>query len=1004
MTDAAAAKPRRLRLFLALFGVALVVFAALLYLNRRMLAREALTGWLRSKGVASEAEVYAFGPSTFTARLRIGDRGRPDFTAARAEVRYRVRGFGFEVVSVTLREPVLRASLRGGRLSVGSLDPIVEEFRSRPPRPDAARPRILVDGGVLWLATDYGPLRLRADARVEDNKLMWLQAGAEPATLAGRGVTLRTGRAALAVTTRGARTSVRLDAPLSVAGPEGLTLDGGLLRITADGPYPDLQNRRGDGGVTLNASLAADALAAGDRRLEDVEAQAAFVGQATGWIPDLTLAGRAVADVRAASGEIGGTQGRRILAAAVSDDLRWTRRGGDRLAATLRLTGSLGQVQAADLTLERLAASFSGPLSADKAGARLTLSGDVVGRGRYAGLGAPAAEDSPETAAIKRAAAGFRIAAPGVGLSLAPTPAPGAGVSLRLPRPVRLLPDRGGEVVLSSTGADDWRLVSAGGGLPEADVAVTDLRLANGGASAGVSAKARLSFGPIQHGALDAAGRLRIGGGVVGFTASRCAALSAERLELGENDVERLAGRLCPADGPLFRMADGGWRLSGRAEDVRANAPFLQARVEQAAGPVAFGQAAGRLQARAAIEGARVEDAAPETRFNPLVMTGRAELARDVWTADLAFRTLAGQPVATAVLRHDAVRGQGGVDIDTGALVFAEGGLQPEQLSPLTAALGSPATGQARFTGRFSWTAEGATSGGELAIPRLDFESPAGAVTGLSGTIALASLAPLDAVPGQTLTVERLDAIAPLTNVTATFGLKDEVVTISGGEAEVGGGKVRIEALEVPFDRTAPTRGTLLFEGVQLHDVVEASPFGDKVELDARVSGRVPFEANGNQVRITGGDLRAIQPGRLSIDRSTFTGGLGSAVTESAGVAAPGAGAPADESSTSDMITEFAYEAMENLSFDRLEAGLNSQADGRLGVLFHIRGRHDPPKRQQLRLGIFELVQRDFMNKALPLPSGTEVNLTLDTTLNLDDLLADYAEYLRLRSSGPVQP
>ncbi|MER8125025.1 hypothetical protein ABS198_22330, partial [Acinetobacter baumannii] len=80
----------------------------------------------------------------------------------------------------------------------------------------------------------------------------------------GRGVTLRTGRAALAVTTRGARTSVRLDAPLSVAGPEGLTLDGGLLRITADGPYPDLQNRRGDGGVTLNASLAADALAAGD--------------------------------------------------------------------------------------------------------------------------------------------------------------------------------------------------------------------------------------------------------------------------------------------------------------------------------------------------------------------------------------------------------------------------------------------------------------------------------------------------------------------------------------------------------------------------------------------------------------------------------------------------------------------------------------------------------------------------------------------------------------------
>jgi hypothetical protein len=31
------------------------------------------------------------------------------------------------------------------------------------------------------------------------------------------------------------------------------------------------------------------------------------------------------------------------------------------------------------------------------------------------------------------------------------------------------------------------------------------------------------------------------------------------------------------------------------------------------------------------------------------------------------------------------------------------------------------------------------------------------------------------------------------------------------------------------------------------------------------------------------------------------------------------------------------------------------------------------------------------------------VDLTLDTTLNLDDLLADYADYQRLRSSAPVQ-
>jgi hypothetical protein len=44
------------------------------------------------------------------------------------------------------------------------------------------------------------------------------------------------------------------------------------------------------------------------------------------------------------------------------------------------------------------------------------------------------------------------------------------------------------------------------------------------------------------------------------------------------------------------------------------------------------------------------------------------------------------------------------------------------------------------------------------------------------------------------------------------------------------------------------------------------------------------------------------------------------------------------------------------------------------------------------------------MNRQLPLPSGTPIDLTLDTTLNLDDLLADYGDLTRLRSSPPVQP
>jgi hypothetical protein len=194
----------------------------------------------------------------------------------------------------------------------------------------------------------------------------------------------------------------------------------------------------------------------------------------------------------------------------------------------------------------------------------------------------------------------------------------------------------------------------------------------------------------------------------------------------------------------------------------------------------------------------------------------------------------------------------------------------------------------------------------------------------------------------------------------------------------------------------APIRGVLRLDGVQLHDLVEASPFGDKVELDAKVTGRLPFEANGAKVRIAGGELKAIQPGRLSIDRAALTG-----IQADGAMAAPAAAAPPDPNAT---FTDFAYQAMENLSFDTLEASVDSKADGRLGVLFHIIGKHDPPTRQQIRLSVMDLLRQRFLGKPLPLPSGTGVNLTLDTTLNLDDLLADYGEFQRLHGSGPVQP
>jgi hypothetical protein len=599
--------------------------------------------------------------------------------------------------------------------------------------------------------------------------------------------------------------------------------------------------------------------------------------------------------------------------------------------------------------------------------------------------------DSAEIVAVKRGLRAFRISLDGVSVD-----ADAKGVAVRLSGPARLRPNAGGEVALVPAGGG-YRLTAAGGGLPRVAADVRRVSVANGEAVADGDLTAALSLGPLERLEVATAGSLRIAGGAASFSASRCAAVKVAHVELGANDVEKVTGRLCPDGGPLVRLGAGGWTLAARAEQVSADVPFLQASLAEGAGAVRMADAKGRVSADVAIARARVADAAKDLRFEPLQMTGHAGLARDLWTAALNFETPAGVALAHADLRQQGQSGVGGVEIATPELRFAPGGLQPTALSPLAKPLGEGVAGAVRFTGRLQWVKDQATSGGELEIGGLDFKSPVGQASGLSGRVAFTSLAPLIAPPGQQLRMERLAAALPLSDLSASLGISETGLVVASGEATGGGGRLRIADLSVPFDPKAPVAGALLLEGVQLHDLIEASPFADRVDLDARVSGRIPFEAQGGKVHIAGGELHAIAPGRLSISRT--------AVTQVAAEGSVQAPAQAEgQIASNDTFTDFAYQALENLAFDKLDAAVATRADGRLGVLFHITGYHDPPKPQEITLTWMDVILRRFVGRKLPLPSGTAVDLTLDTTLNLDDLLADWGDFTRLRSSPTVQP
>ena len=988
MPETPTSKTRSLRLVLALLALVLVAAGAASWLNRKALAREALTGWLRARGVASEAQVEAIGPTSFVARLRIGDPARPDFTAERMDVRYRPRLFGIEVISVTLRKPVLRANLHAGRLTLGALDPLIADFLRHPPPPGTPTPRVLIESGVASLTTDFGPVTIVGDLVSDEGKLTRLDALTRPMVLKGRDFQARLGAARVRADRNGERLNLNLSAPVERIRAGRFTSVGGLLQASLLAPYPNFTARRADGPLTLRSTYVAKRLSAADPDVvSDVRLVATFDGQTKGRISTLDVLGRASLSATAAAANLASSRTGALNGRATSEALHWTRTGGDRLTGLLALEAAADDLIASDLTLTDAQAQFTGPLNATRQRIDLSLTGGLRGRGAWRGLGPATAADVGQMAAIKRAAQGFRFAAPDVRMD--------ATGRFRLAQPLGLHPDAGGEVRLAWNGSAA-RLTVGGGGLPDLDARLDHVVMGTV-ASANVALKARASLGPLQGGEIDAAGRLGMADGDITFAAERCAAVRAARLDFDANDIEGLSGRFCSDTGPMLTLSPAGWRLRGRLESAQAGVPFLQARVESAGGRVSASGQAGDVRVEAAVTSARLLDVAPDRRFNPLLVSGPATLDRGVWRADLSLRPSGGADVANVKLTHDGRLGTGAAVIETLALRFSEGGLQPDQLSPLVGAVGSPVVGEAQFSGRFDWSSAGATSQGTLTVPGLDFTSSAGRVRGLKGQVAFTSLAPLAAAPGQALEIDEVQALVPLTRLRAKFSLLDNLLKIEGGEAEVGGGRVLIEQLEPPMAAGAGPKGALIFEGVQLHDLVEASPFGDRVDLDAKVSGRVPFAVVDGRMRILGGELKAIEPGRLSIQRAALTGVQADGALKTEGKAP-------DPAASTDTFTAFAYQAMEHLAFETLDATLKSRDNGRLGVLFHIVGRHDPPTKQQIRLSLTDLIRKRYMERKLPLPSGTGVNLTIDTTLNLDDLLSDYAEFRKTRGSDAVQP
>ncbi len=205
-----------------------------------------------------------------------------------------------------------------------------------------------------------------------------------------------------------------------------------------------------------------------------------------------------------------------------------------------------------------------------------------------------------------------------------------------------------------------------------------------------------------------------------------------------------------------------------------------------------------------------------------------------------------------------------------------------------------------------------------------------------------------------------------------------------------------LDPLDLLYAPGSPMNGAVRLVQIDLGALIERFNLADKVAIEARIDGTVPFAFTNGALKLDKGYIFATGPGRLSIKREALTGAVATAAAPTSD--APGAPPPAPAVATGG-VQDIAYQALENLAFDKLEATIVSQPQGRLGVLFKINGRNDPPGGGQVRIGLFDLLRGRALDN-FTLPKGTPVNLTLDTSLNFDELLAAYNQRGR---SEPVQ-
>jgi len=907
-----AASPRPVRwrrLALALLLVLLVALAVV-WLQRRTIARSFVDRELARRGVLARYEIEQLSPwRQRLTNVSIGDPRDPDLVADWIELRTALSPWRAEVLVVKAGTIRAKGRIVNGALSLGSLDALMPPPSGKP----FSLPRLIVDV---------------ADARF----LLDSEAGRVALHLSGKGML-----------TDGFAGTLRADAPqLRIA---GCALDGMAARM---------QVRIRDGAPRLEGPAEAARLTCADTRLArpSIDIRASLDAALARWSGN---AGLGAATIESPFGSVQKLSGTLNFAGSAARTEGAIALRADRLAAREIGAGSAalsGRYAFGD------AATFKGEVRLENAALSPAVQARVAGYGDM-GNGTPVAPLVAQLAqALREAGRGFRGTAavaveqrgdrtalrlsnldvsarsgarlyfgqgPGLGLALPGTAIDLAGMlSLSgggLPDARIRLSRRAGSEELRGTGF--VRPYAAGG----ARLALAGLDFRLRGAAGDVRTSATLS-GPLGGGRVEGLSMPLVARWDARAVAlnPQCSALRFARVAAAGAVLDGGHLQLCPL-GPAMLQ----WSAHGLAGGIRVAKTELHGKVGES--PLLLAAEAAQLDLAARRFGlagavARIGTAEQPTHFEvgqldgsfrsglggefaglggrigavPLVlsagngswsMEGNDLLLRGGFAladaeASARFVPLAASqaslrlhdgrieaqaelanparqvPVGTVKVTHDLNKGEGDALLDVPGIHFRTDGLQPSDLTSLTYGVIADVDGLVSGSGRFRWSGDSVTSSGSLVARDVDLAAAFGPVQGLNTRIDFTDLLNLRSAAGQAATIREINPGVPVREGALRYQLLDSRrVQVEGARWPFAGGELILDPTILDFNEKGERRLVFHVKGADAALFLKEMAF-DNLDATGTFDGTLPMIFDESGGRIEGGELRARAGGHIA--------------------------------------------------------------------------------------------------------------------------------------------